>query len=67
MNVPRSIRRLSILIPVYNEVRTIGEVLRRVRAVELPYERELVVVDDGSTDGTREYLKEEAAQSRDLI
>ena len=50
---PRPIRRLSVLIPVFNEVRTVGEVLRRVRAVELPYELELVVVDDGSTDGTR--------------
>lgn len=64
---PRPIRRLSVLIPVYNEVRTVGEVLRRVRAVELPYELELVVVDDGSTDGTRELLQEEAAQSRDLV
>ena len=67
MDEPRAIRRLSILIPVYNEARTIGEVLRRVRAVELPYERELVVVDDGSTDGTRDYLQEEASRSRDLV
>ncbi|MBX6754195.1 MAG: glycosyltransferase, partial [Thermorudis peleae] len=39
-------RRLSILIPVYNEERTVAELLRRVQSVELPLERELVVVDD---------------------
>ncbi|WP_038040572.1 glycosyltransferase family 2 protein [Thermorudis peleae] len=49
-------RRLSILIPVYNEERTVAELLRRVQSVELPLERELVVVDDGSTDGTRAVL-----------
>jgi len=41
---------LSILVPVYNEERTIVEILARVRAVDLP--TEIIVVDDGSTDGT---------------
>jgi len=45
---------VSILIPVYNERNTIERVLARVRQV--PLEKEIVVVDDGSTDGTREYL-----------
>jgi len=46
--------KLSVLMPVYNEARTIDEVLRRV--VSVPLEKEILVVDDGSTDGTREIL-----------
>jgi len=48
--------KLSVLIPVYNERQTIREVLMRVGAVELP--KEIIVVDDGSTDGTRDTLRE---------
>jgi glycosyltransferase involved in cell wall biosynthesis len=47
--------KLSVLIPVYNEARTIDEILRLVAAV--PIEKEIVVVDDGSTDGTRQALQ----------
>lgn len=47
--------KLTILMPVYNEKRTIQEILARVRALPLP--KEIIVVDDGSTDGTRELLK----------
>ena len=46
--------RLSIVIPVYNERSTIEELLKRVQAV--PFDKEVVIVDDGSTDGTRELL-----------
>jgi glycosyltransferase involved in cell wall biosynthesis len=45
---------LSIVIPVYNERNTLFEIIRRVLAVPLQIDRELVLVDDYSTDGTRE-------------
>jgi glycosyltransferase involved in cell wall biosynthesis len=48
--------RLSVVIPVYNEAKTIRELVRQVLAV--PVEKELVIVDDGSTDGTRDVLRE---------
>ena len=48
--------KLSVIIPVYNEINTIGEILTRVLEVDLP--KEVIVVDDCSTDGTREFLKE---------
>ena len=53
--------KLSVLVPVYNEAETIAEILRRVRAVDTGLEREIVVVDDGSTDGTREILQQQAS------
>jgi len=52
--------RLSIIMPVYNERETLREILRQVRAVELPdIEKEIIVIDDGSTDGSRDILKDE--------
>lgn len=48
--------KLSIIIPVYNEIHTIGEILSRVLQVDLT--KEVIVVDDFSTDGTREFLRE---------
>ena len=48
--------QLSIIVPVYNEAATIAEVLARVLAVDLDLDKQIVVVDDGSTDGTREWL-----------
>ncbi len=50
--------KISILIPVYNEFRTLPRVLERVRRAPLPpgCEREIIVVDDGSTDGTAALL-----------
>ena len=47
--------KLSVLIPVYNEMENIREILSRVRATKLA--KEIIVVDDGSSDGTREVLK----------
>ncbi len=48
--------KLSILMPVYNEVETVESAIKRVLDVNYPCEMELVVVDDGSTDGTDEKL-----------
>lgn len=47
---------LSIVMPVYNEASTVAAAVKRTLAVELPCESELIVVDDGSTDGTAEIL-----------
>ena len=47
--------KLSVVIPVYNEAQNIEEILKRVRATTLVWE--LVVVDDGSQDGTRDLLQ----------
>lgn len=46
--------KLSVVIPVYNEIRTIKEILNQVQSV--PQDKEIIVVDDRSTDGTREWL-----------
>jgi glycosyltransferase involved in cell wall biosynthesis len=48
--------KLSVVIPAYNEASTIAAVLARVHAVSLPVAREVIVVNDGSTDGTRERI-----------
>ena len=47
--------QLSVVIPVFNEVNTIDRILARVRALPVP--KEMIIVDDGSTDGTRDALR----------
>ncbi|MFN2218710.1 MAG: glycosyltransferase family 2 protein [Anaerolineae bacterium] len=55
--------KLSIIMPVYNEQATLSEILNQVRAVTLDgVEKELVVVDDGSTDGSHDILAAEAEE-----
>jgi glycosyltransferase involved in cell wall biosynthesis len=70
--------KLSVIIPVYNEVATLEEILQRVRAVEVvvtigfgethqvKLEKEIIVIDDGSTDGSRAII-EAAAAAGDVI
>jgi glycosyltransferase involved in cell wall biosynthesis len=48
--------KLSVVMPVYNESDTVREIVRRV--LEVPIDKEILIVDDGSTDGTREILRE---------
>jgi glycosyltransferase involved in cell wall biosynthesis len=51
--------KLSIIIPVYNEKKTLRELIRRVKAVRLPgVKKEIVIVDDCSTDGSRQVIKD---------
>jgi glycosyltransferase involved in cell wall biosynthesis len=47
---------LTIIVPVYNEVRTVRAVIDRLLSIELPVAREILIVDDASTDGTRDVL-----------
>lgn len=50
--------KLSIVIPVYNEAKTVAELLKVVKSTDVgSLEKEIIVIDDGSTDGTRDVLK----------
>jgi glycosyltransferase involved in cell wall biosynthesis len=64
VSLPQTDYTLSVVIPVYNEVKTIQQLLERVR--EVPIEKEIIMVDDGSTDGTRQKLKTLSQQDKSL-
>lgn len=49
--------KLSIIIPVYNEEQTIGEILKRVKNVTLPLQKEIIIVNDSSSDKTERILE----------
>ncbi len=57
--------KLSVIIPVYNEAGTILEIIQRVK--EAPFEKEIIVVDDSSTDGTASLLKENSEGIKPLF
>ena len=62
---PRDLMKLSVVIPVYNERDTVELVLKQVEAA--PYEKEIILVDDASTDGTREILTRLTSNHRDQV
>ena len=60
-------KKLSVIIPCFNESQTIIEILSRIRSVPLNLELEVIVIDDYSTDGTREILKNELGNKVDVL
>ena len=60
-------KKLSVIIPCFNESQTIIEILSRIRSVPLNLELEVIVIDDYSTDGTREILKNELGNKVDIL
>lgn len=58
-------KKLSIVIPAYNEKDTIREIIERVKAVDI--DKEIIIVDDCSTDGTREILKDLASKGEKVV
>jgi glycosyltransferase involved in cell wall biosynthesis len=61
--------KLSVVIPVYNEVKTLEEIVKKVSDVDAGLEKELVLIDDCSTDGTRDILRKmkEAGNDRKIL
>ena len=49
--------KLSVIIPCYNEIKTIDTIISKITTLDLPVQTELVIIDDCSKDGTRDYLK----------
>jgi glycosyltransferase involved in cell wall biosynthesis len=54
---PRTFHKLSVIMPMFNERATVAEIIRRMRLVELPVQLQIIVVDDGSSDGSDKVLK----------
>ena len=57
--------KLSVIVPVYNEIATIAEIVRRIRAAPIKIPMELIFVDDFSVDGTRDYLQKYAGNEQE--
>ena len=61
-------QKLSIVVPVYNEKNLVIDVLKKVRKLTIPnVDIEIIVIDDYSTDGTREILKKEGLKYADKV
>lgn len=64
----KTYQKLTVIIPVYNEESSIGQVLESVLSVDIsPLVREVIVVDDGSTDATPEIIKQQAANRENIV
>lgn len=63
-SAPEQFHTLSVIIPVYNERPTVMKLLRQVARQPLSLQKELIIVDDFSTDGTREFLRETDLQAQ---
>jgi len=50
-------KKLSIIVPVYNEEKTIKELLKKVKNLKIPMKKEIIVIDDGSRDNSLKILK----------
>lgn len=55
--------KLSIVVPVYNEKTTLEAIVERINRVDLSLDKEIIIVDDASTDGTTELLREKFNES----
>ena len=58
--------KLSVIIPCFNEIKTINQIVEKIKA-EKNYSKEIIIIDDFSTDGTRELLKDEKSNIADKI
>ena len=61
------LRTISIIIPVHNELATLKELIQKVEDVSVPYGKEIILVDDASTDGSAEMLKQYASRHKLIV